>query len=553
MSRIVFDDQRPSPTMNPGRADVACFVGLVRLAGGKPLTAIPGGLLPWFAQQGWNSGPFARSSAQLLSLLDIPVPIESFANFTSLFDPGGGTLGTGSDYLAAAVRSFFAQGGRRCYVVRLGDPIAHSDDPAKLLTKLAVNDIYAADDQRGWSGVTHLAGLPEVSFLLLPDLPVLSASLPPTLSYAPSAAPSGPEQFVECSTADLTPSSMSTYSAPAPTLAPKDYTRWAQVVAGVLQYISNSAREVQFVAAMPLPQTPDVATSADAPAGSPALLAADIHDVLVGHFDEDPNLHLPATLSTAFLQLGYPWLKTTGSYVLLQSLEPPDGALAGILARNALTRGTFTSATKVSPSEVFDVWPSLPMQETLVSDKPLSWGNNAQKPLIERLSLFGFTPSGLRLLSDVTASAGESYRAASVNRLVSVISRASRRLGEDLVFGNSGPVQWARLEDSLTKLMTALWQVNALDGATATDAFTVRCDRSTMTQNDIDNGRLIAVVTFTAASTIDGIGVKRIDIVAAEDRQRPGRRRPRCRWSGAWRTGRRCGRSRTTGLPRAVA
>jgi len=505
MSRIVFDDQRPSPTMNPGRFDVACFVGLVRLAGGVPLTAIPGGLAPWFAQQGWNVGPYQRSSAQLLSLLDVPVPVESFANFVALFDPGGGTLGNGTDYLAAAVRSFFAQGGRRCYVVRMGDPIAPSDDPPKLLAKLAVADRYAADDQRGWSGVTHLAGLPEVSFLLLPDLPVLSASLPPSLSYAPSALPAGPEQFVECSVADLTPSELSTYSAPAPTLAAKDYANWASAVSGVLEYIASSARDVQFVAAMPLPQSPDTTTAAGATTGSASLLAADLHQVLLAQFNEIATL--PASLSTAFLQLGYPWLKTTGSYVLNEGLEPPDGALAGILARNALTRGTFTSATKVPPSEVFDVWPALPMEETLSSATPLTWGDNSRKPLIERLSLFGFTPSGLRLLSDVTASAGESYRAAPVNRLVSVISRTAERLGEVLVFGNSGPNQWARLRNSLTQLMTALWQANALDGATAQDAFSVTCDRSTMTQNDIDNGRVIAVVTFTAASTIELIRV----------------------------------------------
>ena len=553
MSRIVFDDQRPSPTVNPGRFDVACFVGLVRLsadAAQKANSAVPtlnaaltaiasdattglslkailsaaaidnalqanlGGLVSWFGQQGWSSGPFKprieatgpqRQPKDLLELLDVPVPIESFGHFTGLFDAGGSGQASGTDYLAAAVRSFFAQGGRRCYVIRMGDPISPSDDPAKLLAKLAVNDMYPAEDQRGWSGVTHLAGLPEVSFLLLPDLPILSASLPPSLSYAPSEAPAGPEQFVECSIADLTPSGLSTYSAPAPTLAATDYKNWASVVMGVVWYLSNSARGVQFVAAMPLPQSPDIATAAGAKAGSAALLAANIHDVLLAQFDE--KLALPASLSTAFLQLGYPWLRTTGSFVLNEGLEPPDGALAGVLARNALTRGTFKSATKVTPSEVFDVWPTLPTEETQASDLPLSWGSNSRKPLIERLSLFGFTPAGMALLSDVTASAGESYRAASVNRLISVISRSAHRLGEELVFANSSENQWARLRNSLTHLMTALWQSNALDGATAKDAFTVKCDCGTMTQNDIDNGRIIAVVTFTAAATIELIRV----------------------------------------------
>src|SRR5256885_8451213 len=34
----------------------------------------------------------------------------------------------------------------------------------------------------------------------------------------------------------------------------------------------------------------------------------------------------------------------------------------------------------------------------------------------------------------------------------------------------------------------------ALQGATAEEAFFVKCDRTTMTQDDLDNGRLIAIV-----------------------------------------------------------
>jgi len=56
--------------------------------------------------------------------------------------------------------------------------------------------------------------------------------------------------------------------------------------------------------------------------------------------------------------------------------------------------------------------------------------------------------------------------------------------------------------------MTRLWTLNALDGDTVSDAFSVRCDKTTMTQNDLDNGRLIAYVTFTAASTIETITVQ---------------------------------------------
>ena len=63
------------------------------------------------------------------------------------------------------------------------------------------------------------------------------------------------------------------------------------------------------------------------------------------------------------------------------------------------------------------------------------------------------------------------------------------------------------MQATLRELMKRLWQGGALDGATIQDAFSVRCDQSTMTQNDIDNGRLVALVTFNAASTIELIRV----------------------------------------------
>ncbi len=85
--------------------------------------------------------------------------------------------------------------------------------------------------------------------------------------------------------------------------------------------------------------------------------------------------------------------------------------------------------------------------------------------------MFGFTPAGLRLLSDVTAYPGESYRPACVHRLVAVISRAARRLGERSVFRQDGPALWKNVENSLGRLMTQLWQANALNGDTIQQAF----------------------------------------------------------------------------------
>jgi len=569
MSRVIFEDERPALQFDPGRADVACVVGLVRYLGpaipadvaawmraratanwpqGLPLnpfvlqtvvldtpipanvqawadqatTSIPPALQDWLKARGWLEGRYARDLDQLA---DVPIPVESYAGFTALFDPGGSSASWGTDYVAAALRSFFAQGGKRCYLVRMGDPVAPTDDQpvsaqdnrtkkqAKLQS-LLLDDSHDASDPRTWHGVGHLAGLTDVSFLALPDLAVLAASQPAPAAGQVPVVPGGPEQFVECSQRDVTPQQSRVYASPAPRLTLADYQTWAESVGGILQYLSSNGdgqsphlREIQLVAGLPLPLDFDAATAVENP--SSAALAQDIHDVIAEHLPEpeDQSENFSAgKLSSAFLQLAYPWLKTTGSHVLLESLEPPDGALVGMLARNALTRGTFNSATRIVPAEVFDVWPALPAPDTTSALPPLIW-DGSPKPLIERLSLFGFTPGGLQLLSDVTTYSGESYRPARTNRLVSVICRAARHLGENVIFESNGPELWGQIQTLLQQLMTRLWNLKALDGASTQEAFSVRCDRSTMTQNDLDNGRLVAVLTFTAAGTVELIRV----------------------------------------------
>jgi uncharacterized protein len=521
MSRVIFDNSPTTPAFNPIRADIACFVGLVRVLSGA---TVPATVAAWLRSLGFSSGP-APNPNQIATLTNIPIPVNSYGEFTALFDDGSTGSGFGTDYLATGVHSFFAQGGRKCYIVRVNDPVTPYDTPITMATKLLQllpNSTFAPDQSQSWTGVGSLSALEDASFLLTPDLPVLSASTPSGAAGQMPNPATGPEEFVVCSLGSYnTPLNHAAppAGAAAPRLAATDYANWAASVAVILNYLSSGVlthqlnlREVQYVAAFPMPQDLDPATAAENPDSDE--IAQDIQDVIDAQM---PETVIPTTggvpqgnISSSFLQLAYPWLKTSGSGILLESLEAPDGALAGLLARNALTRGTFTSATKIMPAEIYDVSPTIPPQETISSAQPLIWGAHPPqtKALIERLSLFGFTPSGLQLLSDVTAYPGESYRSAPVNRLVNVICRAARQMGESAVFQNNGPALWGRVQRFLQNLMTRLWTLNALDGDTASDSFSVRCDRTTMTQNDLDNGRLIAYLTFTPASTIETITVQ---------------------------------------------
>ena len=51
-----------------------------------------------------------------------------------------------------------------------------------------------------------------------------------------------------------------------------------------------------------------------------------------------------------------------------------------------------------------------------------------------------------------------------------------------------------RVREQVETLLYGRWRDGELVGATAEQAFFVRCDRTTMTQNDLDNGRLVVLI-----------------------------------------------------------
>ena len=59
----------------------------------------------------------------------------------------------------------------------------------------------------------------------------------------------------------------------------------------------------------------------------------------------------------------------------------------------------------------------------------------------------------------------------------------------------------------MESFLEGLRQRGALDGRTSEQAYEVRCDETSMTQADLDSGRVICRVGFTAAYPIQHIEV----------------------------------------------
>jgi phage tail sheath protein FI len=74
------------------------------------------------------------------------------------------------------------------------------------------------------------------------------------------------------------------------------------------------------------------------------------------------------------------------------------------------------------------------------------------------------------------------------------LERSIERDTQWVVFEPNGEQLWANVRQTVEDFLFNEWQSGALVGSKPEQGYFVRCDRSTMTQNDLDNGRLICLV-----------------------------------------------------------
>ena len=81
-----------------------------------------------------------------------------------------------------------------------------------------------------------------------------------------------------------------------------------------------------------------------------------------------------------------------------------------------------------------------------------------------------------------------------VRRTLLYLERCLALGTEWAVFEPNNEALWSRVREAMNTFLTQVWRLGGLLGLQPDEAFFVRCDRSTMTQTDLDNGRLIAQV-----------------------------------------------------------
>lgn len=187
------------------------------------------------------------------------------------------------------------------------------------------------------------------------------------------------------------------------------------------------------------------------------------------------------------LALYHPWVMIPDPTGTRRGIAvPPAGFIAGIYARTDVDRGVH----KAPANEI--VMGALRFEQQI---------NTFQQELLNPNGincLRSFAGRGHRVWGGRTLSSDPEWKYVNVRRYFLYLERSIEKSTQWAVFEPNGEALWANIRTSVEDFLFTEWRNGRLLGSTPKEAYFVRCDRSTMTQNDIDNGRMVCLVGVAA-------------------------------------------------------
>lgn len=191
---------------------------------------------------------------------------------------------------------------------------------------------------------------------------------------------------------------------------------------------------------------------------------------------------LRGKLNSKYAALYYPWVRVLDPISRRQIALPPSGFVAGIYARNDTNRAVF----KAPANEVVNL--ALGFEKLL---------NTAQQEVLnpEGINCFRFFEGrGYLLWGARMATDDSEWKYVNLRRYFAYLERSIDLGTQWAVFEPNGPDLWRNITRTIENFLLNEWTNGALLGDKPDKAYFVRCDRSTMTQNDLDNGRLVCLI-----------------------------------------------------------
>lgn len=231
----------------------------------------------------------------------------------------------------------------------------------------------------------------------------------------------------------------------------------------------------------------------------PGIIDASVQSALVSHCEEMKNrfaiLDMPFEckevsqlqafkegVDSTYAAMYHPWVQCYDPLANRKVFLPPAGSMAGIYARTDNSRGVHKA----------------PANEIVRNCTGLSVNfNEAEQGKLnpKGINLIRSLPGqGIRVWGARTCSSDGNWKYVNVRRLFIFLEESIKANTNWAVFEPNDEMLWSRVEGTIRVFLTTQWRNGALSGATADEAFFINIGKSTMTEDDILNGRLICVI-----------------------------------------------------------
>ncbi len=187
-------------------------------------------------------------------------------------------------------------------------------------------------------------------------------------------------------------------------------------------------------------------------------------------------------IDSDYAAMYHPWLQVYDMAAKKPAYIPPSGAICGIYARSDATRGVH----KAPANEVVNNCLNLSCLYNVGEQDLL---NPAGINLIRALP-----GQGIRVWGGRTCSSNSLWKYVNVRRLFIYLEETIKSQTNWAVFEPNDEVLWLRVQRTIASFLRDMYRSGALVGSTEDEAFFVNIGNDTMTQQDIQNGRLICVI-----------------------------------------------------------
>ena len=185
---------------------------------------------------------------------------------------------------------------------------------------------------------------------------------------------------------------------------------------------------------------------------------------------------------STYAAMYHPWLQMYDAGAKRPAYFPPSGAMAGIYARSDNERGVYKA----------------PANEVVRGCTGLSCSyNNGEQDILNPVGvnlIRAFPGRGIRVWGARTISSNGLWKYVNVRRLFIYVEESIKASTNWVVFEPNSETLWSRVTRTIETFLATCWRDGALAGSSPDQAFFVECGPTTMTQDDIDNGRLICQI-----------------------------------------------------------